>query len=172
MKKTLLGLAISVITLGTFGHFFAKPLLAQVRAALVQNVDEPGRNPYQETHAFNFIGTGSCGVTICSVSFAPVPAGYRLVITSVSGRLEPSNATLQYLSLTPSRNSLAEVEVFVPAQVQGITNPSNGITTYIFNAQVQLYAEASEIPTFNVAVSQYPNAYDNEVTLTGYYVKL
>lgn len=169
MKKTLIGVVITVITMGTLGHFFAKPLLAQVRAALVQNVDEPGRNPYQESQAFNFIGSCSgAGGEICSVSFAPVPAGYRLVVTSVSGRLElENNATVVYLTLAPIYGAVTDV--FVPAQVQGIRGST---TYYVFNAQVQSYAEASQTPTFTVVVSQYPFVYDQEVTLTGYYVKL
>ena len=48
MKNKLLTLTGALALLTTFGHFFGKPLLVQVRAALVQNMDEPGRHPYQE----------------------------------------------------------------------------------------------------------------------------
>jgi hypothetical protein len=50
-----------------------------VRAALVQNVDEPARNPYSES-----AGCDSYGFTAV---FSPVPAGKRLVVTFVNGEL-------------------------------------------------------------------------------------
>jgi hypothetical protein len=46
MKNKLITLAATAALLAVLGHFYAKPLMAQVRAALTQNIDEPGRNPY------------------------------------------------------------------------------------------------------------------------------
>ncbi|MBV8728955.1 MAG: hypothetical protein JO336_04010 [Acidobacteriia bacterium] len=46
MKNKLLTLGGAAALLAVVGHYYAKPLMAQVRAALVQNVDEPGRNPF------------------------------------------------------------------------------------------------------------------------------
>jgi hypothetical protein len=82
MKNKLLTFAGALALLATLGHFYAKPLLAQVRAALVQNVDDPGRIPYQGVRACFFQSNN-----FCTVNFPPVPAGKRLVITHVSGFL-------------------------------------------------------------------------------------
>jgi hypothetical protein len=44
MKTRLFTIFGTLAILLTIAHFFEKPILAQIRAALVQNVDEPGRN--------------------------------------------------------------------------------------------------------------------------------
>src|SRR5215468_9758461 len=81
MKSRLFAMAGALMLLMLLGRFFAKPLLAQVRAALVQSVDEPGRNPDQETKV------AGCGLSHpeCDLTFAAVPPGKRLVLTNVSG---------------------------------------------------------------------------------------
>jgi hypothetical protein len=73
MKKQLTTVAVALALLAVLGHFFEKQLLAQVRAALVQNVDEPGRNPITLLGS----GAGSANVT--------VPAGQRYVIQAFGG---------------------------------------------------------------------------------------
>lgn len=85
MKNRLLTFAGALGIITVLGHFYAKPLLAQVRAALVQNVDEKGRNFYQVT--------GSCDVADigqpCWVRFPAVPPNMRAVIEHVSVDLNP-----------------------------------------------------------------------------------
>ena len=71
MKNKLLTLAGGLALVGVLGHFYAKPLLAQVRAALVQNVDEPAR------HVWTFAGYSAFSNTYT------VPAGQTLVIEEV-----------------------------------------------------------------------------------------
>lgn len=71
MKNKLLSTAGALALVGALGHFYAKPLLAQVRAALVQNVDEPAR------HVWTFNGYGAFSNTYT------VPAGQTLVIEEV-----------------------------------------------------------------------------------------
>lgn len=63
-----------VVTLGTESRAIAQA----VRAALVRNPDEPGRNPYFETRYV------LCTSEVCESTFSPVPAGQRLVVTFVS----------------------------------------------------------------------------------------
>jgi hypothetical protein len=75
MKNRLLTFAGALALLAVLGHVYAKPLLAQVRAALVQNVDEPGRNP---------IALASGSVTGDDFFFT-VPTGKRYVIETFSG---------------------------------------------------------------------------------------
>ncbi len=50
--KNYVWMAAGVAALTVVGAFTAKPLLAQIKAALVQNVDEPGRIPYQSSAVF------------------------------------------------------------------------------------------------------------------------
>jgi hypothetical protein len=80
VKTRLLACASGLALLVALGHFGAKPLMAQIRAALVKNVDEPGRTPYQST--------ASCSVDLigeCFANFATVPAGKRLIVQHLSG---------------------------------------------------------------------------------------
>jgi hypothetical protein len=74
MKKQLLTLIGALSLLTVLGHFFEKQLLAQVRAALVQNVDEPGRNP------ITLLGSSTGGTATVTV-----PAGQRYVIQAFGG---------------------------------------------------------------------------------------
>ncbi len=48
------------------------------KPALTQNIDEKGRVPYHSSNNNN------CNLPNCTVSFSPVPSGYRLVITDFS----------------------------------------------------------------------------------------
>jgi hypothetical protein len=84
LRRTAQALPAALV-LATAG-LLATPALAQTRAALVQSVDEPARNPYQETQ-FNV----TCrGTTVCSFTFTTVPAGKRLVVTNIAGYVDTS----------------------------------------------------------------------------------
>jgi len=72
------------------GVSWAPAAMAQTRAALVQSIDEPGRNPYQETQA----NTNCRGSTVCVFNFAQVPVGKRLVLTHISGYVDTAAGTL------------------------------------------------------------------------------
>lgn len=73
-----LGIGIALGTLVLVIMFISDGrLIAQaVRAALVENVDEPGRHPYVENSV--------CVSGNCTLTFSVVPSGERLVVTSVS----------------------------------------------------------------------------------------
>ena len=81
--------AALALATATVGALCATPALAQ-RAALVQSIDEPGRNPYQET-----LSNTTCrGTTVCAMDFVTVPAGKRLVLTNISGYVDTAAGTL------------------------------------------------------------------------------
>jgi hypothetical protein len=86
MKNRLLTLAGGLAMLGVLGHFYAKPLLAQVRAALVSSIDEPGRIPYTAVLSPFVTAGGSTGF-----SAPTVPSNKRLVITFVSAAFNGAN---------------------------------------------------------------------------------
>lgn len=74
-----------VVLVAVVGVFTAGPAIAQaVRAALVSNVDDPGRIPYAGQAICTFNGPG------CAATLPLVPNGKRLVITHVSGRISES----------------------------------------------------------------------------------
>ena len=73
MKNKLLTMAGTLVLLAGLGHYFAKPLLAQVRAALVRDSDNPALQPVM-------FAIGDNPQTF------RVPAGKRLVIEYVSWR--------------------------------------------------------------------------------------
>jgi hypothetical protein len=93
MKNKLLTFAGALALLATLGHFYAKPLLAQVRAALVQNMDEPGRHPYQVRIGFD-TAQGF------AADFPDVPVGQRLVVQQIMVESEVPNNLFGALQLS------------------------------------------------------------------------
>ena len=73
MKHKLLILAGVLAVVAVLGAFYGKPVAAQIRGMLVQDVDQPARAPFQQT--FEFSGVTGQTVTI--------PKGYRLVVDYV-----------------------------------------------------------------------------------------
>ncbi len=112
-------LAIAATTLGALtilGTFTAKPVLAQVRAALVKNVDEPGRTPWETRSQFlpnagGCYGSSDCynysdGSTFAVFDLRPVPAGKRWVVQSISGGLVGGNGRTTNIELGVNRGFL------------------------------------------------------------------
>jgi len=90
MKNKLLTLAGALALVAVLGTYYAKPLLAQVRAALVSDVDNPARGFVQ----LSFLASLPPGFQTPVLNFDPkfvVPTGKRLVIDMVSA----STSTLQ-----------------------------------------------------------------------------
>jgi len=96
MKNRLLTFAGALALLAVLGKFYAPPLMAQVKAALVQDVDQPARQPFQATVAIN----------INNFTFSPVaiPAGKRLVVdyVSMSGAAQTAGAYIQPIVILSS----------------------------------------------------------------------
>ncbi len=133
MRSKLMTLAGALALLAVLGKFYAKPLFAQVRAALVQNVDEPGRRPYQ---ALATINPGHLGV-----AFPMIPTGQRLVVKqltvttapaasfgsfylSVAGTVVFQGSILEGTNLWSDRQLSASLTAFV----EGGQSPSVGFT--------------------------------------------
>ncbi|HLK19530.1 MAG TPA: hypothetical protein VKT81_11250 [Bryobacteraceae bacterium] len=144
-RFTRIGLAIAalaaVITLVT-----ERQALAQaVRAALVRNQDEPGRNPYSQF--------AECLGTECSLTFPPVPAGQRLVVTFVS--IVAGDANGGPLAFTGHGQ---DVRFFT----------TQNASVSIYNGPTVAYYEAGETPTLNC----YCGNSLMEATLSGYFISL
>jgi hypothetical protein len=75
MKHKLLILAGVLAVVAALGGFYGKPVAAQIRGMLVQDVDQPARAPFQARF--------SVDMTNKPVAVA-IPKGYRLVIDYIT----------------------------------------------------------------------------------------
>ena len=159
MKKKLLTFAGVLALLAVLGKFYAQPLMAQVRAALVQDRDNVGRNLYQQVNSCNGV------VNPCVINFPAVPAGQRVVITQVSALLvlptgvAPLNAELRG----------AGVFQFLPA----IAVPANfsGESDYVVNQTVLASYDAGQVPEVAVFVPS-SSAFTALASISGYMITI
>jgi hypothetical protein len=160
MKNKLITLAGALALAAALGKFYAVPVLAQVRSALVKNVDERGRSPYGQTAACNTTGS-----TVCAAIFPAIPANKRVVIEHVNGYVRtPGN--LLFLAVLDGNNPLVHYIFF---QVQGTDQSNNSI--YIANQPTLTYFEAGQTPNFVVNINS-AAAISGQLTITGYLVDL
>lgn len=164
MKKRLLLGAAALALLSALGHFGAKPLLAQIRAAWVKNIDEPGRSPYQSS------SLGTSKYTTCDVAFSPVPAGKRLVVESLSVLADIPVATNVGLGQFITANDSDGILRFV-ASLSYFNFSSAGSTVWISNPKVTAYIESGLRPVATLAVDGGKSCYLQGV-LSGYLIDL
>jgi hypothetical protein len=144
--------------------FVPNRAIAQIRAALVRDIDERGRNPFQQT--------GQCSgfSDTCSIAFTTVPANKRLVVEEVSSR-STVRSTVQILQ-SDLRNSqvglLNNQPMYVIPQLQW---SSGGTSQYVSNNRVVYYVEPGQTPVWNM-ITIGTGAILVDVTLTGYFVDL
>ena len=143
------------------GVFTAGPAIAQaVRAALVANVDDPGRIPY-EAIADCQAPSGSCNV------FLPaVPAGKRLVITHVSSSVITNvpGGTLVFPQL---RRNGDVSGAFLPTTFQG---SSLGLNYFIFNQPALAYYDPGQSPIALLSLDASGSTTFAHFILTGYMI--
>lgn len=170
MKTRLLLLAAVLAGLFTAGHFYAKPVLAQVRAALVQNIDEPARNPYQESF-FSYLGNCNAGGQFCNFNYSAVPAGKRLVVTNISGYVDVTNGSLPNGVLTSSLGGSQYAQVFFTG-TREYFNGSN--TRIVIDQQVRAYFGPGETPHVFAGLVGSTDSFAGEgsIALSGYYITL
>ena len=167
-RKSYLYGAVAFATLVSLGLFTAKPLMAQIKAAFVQNVDEPGRNTYQETHS------GNCpplNQRLCTFYFAAVPAGKRLVLTNVSGYIDVRNGSLPNAIIESNLGNIPNALVFLPA-IRGAVQV--GGTRMVYNSEVKAYYVPGGTPIGLLTVLDQSDSFadSGQLSLTGYYVSL
>jgi hypothetical protein len=135
--KNYVVLAAALGALSVLGTFTAKPLLAQIKAALVQSVDEPGRNPYQ-----SFVLLSSCNTQFnCFLPFTKVPAGKRLVATNVAG-LIPVTSPGGIAAVSLGNQSAGPPIVPLATIFQGMIGTNN----YAVNSTIKAYFEPNDTP--------------------------
>jgi hypothetical protein len=149
--KSCLWMAAGAAALTVVGAFTTKPLLAQIRAAFVENVDEPGRSPYT---SFATLNSNSCSGGGCLLFFAQVPAGKRLIVTSVTGQFNVatpsivSNVLLDSVIKKPSSGSIHTV-VRIPATP--IANTANGTNMIGVSATLLAFFATFDQPALSIA---------------------
>jgi hypothetical protein len=156
-----LTLAVAVVP------WLAAPAHAQ-RAAIVQSVDEPGRNPYQES-----IANTNCRTTqFCNFAFATVPAGKRLVLTNISGYVDTGVGTFPNGIVQSSLGGSAYATLHFTG-TRGSQAGSLGFRMYI-NEQVLAYFGPGESISGFYGLSSTTDTFSggSRLTLTGYYINL
>jgi hypothetical protein len=172
MTKTLRTLALMaafVVSVVGVSALLSEQAIAQIRAALVKNVDEPGRAPYQQMVEFNQVaGFGAnCPVsTVCIVSFAPVPAGKRLLVEHVTlliNGFQPTFVSFGDGNLLNVQN----VAIVKPDFAQG---PSNtGGQSWLMDRVIRVYFEAGATPKLKVGTTAFSN-HSSNASLHGYLI--
>jgi hypothetical protein len=169
MKTHFLGIAAAMAVAGLISLVTARRIEAQYSSpvkvvnttsapAITSRMDDPGRIPYQSA-----IDATSCTFTSsCSVSFPPVPAGHRLVVTQIAGAHNgPQLGTGPF-----------------PVSVRiGLNGPSGSIAQFYWNLEsngsyvlpVSAYLDAgvSMVVIDSIFGSSYNNG-SQFITLTGY----
>ena len=133
----------------------------------MQSVDEPGRNPYQET-----LSDLSCrGTTVCSFNFAAVPAGKRLVVTHLAGYVDTTAGTLPNGFFQSSFGGSA----YVTLPFTGVRGPTSALGVRIFiNHPVLAYFGPGDSPrgVYHVNGSGDTMSGGALMMVTGYFVNL
>jgi hypothetical protein len=147
------------------------PSFAQTRAALVKNVDEPGRAPYQSVVDFN-AGSGCGSNTSCNfVSFAAVPAGKRLVVEHLSvltGVASGGQPTLLAFSNSPGCGNCSNRAVGT-GWVNTDFSPGFGASFWAIDRPVYLFYEAGETPQIKMYATV-NFIFVGNATVTGYLI--
>jgi hypothetical protein len=139
MKNRLLTFAGALALLAVLGKFYAPPLMAQVRAAMVQDVDQPARAPFQV----------SVPININNFTYTPVtiPAGQRLVVDyiSISGAAQTSGAYVQPIIIFNSTVGSSGNALYYIAPQQSGTVPGQ----YYHSEKATIYADSLSVsPAF------------------------
>ena len=109
-RLTAAGVMVAILVFGSLSG--PRQLLAQVKYALVRDVDQPGRGAFQTTVQVGF-GTGLAGISI--------PAGKRLIIDYVSihgNAVGYGGAIVPTILIESSINSQPSVNYYIsPVQI-------------------------------------------------------
>ena len=154
-----------MLLVAVIATYTAQPLSAQVRAAIIQDVDEPGRNPYQEAQ---FV---TCAAQHCNFSFSTVPTGKRLVLTNVSGYVDVVGGTLPNTYIQSSFGGSQYATVFVPGTKGTVFSAG---TRIVYNSMVNAYFGPGEQPSGAYLLFSTSDSFSGSglLVLTGYYVNV
>jgi hypothetical protein len=127
---------------------------------IVLDANTATRIPYQSS------ASATCGGDFCSFSFSPVPAGYRLVVENVAGRMTMLPGTTIPPALLLG-DGASKVNVGVPAIMAGDTNT----LLATFNAKATAFYDPALQPLLFATGAFGSGAITGEfATLTGFLI--
>ena len=177
--RTYVWMMAAVTILVALDGFVARPAFAQVRAAIVQNVDEPGRNPYASTvffaNGFEFPAGGTCSSSQCELHFQAVPAGKRLVVTHVVGNVYVDTpGVISPVLLFPLGNANLGTTMMLPSGLMAGTYQGSNMIG--ISSEVHAYFESGAIPAIAIvpigSISVLGSRGSTAITLSGYLVSV
>ena len=154
---------------------------AQTRPALIKDVDEPGRIPFQYIASAK-AGDAGCGTNFCSFVLPAIPAGKRLVVTDFYGtvslqpggsvhslrltawdRTDPDDSVLMGMFEVP-RNPDAYYDVALTFQLR----------RYSFQSKLVMYVDAGLVPSidFWTGGADLHASWPSQIMVVGYLVNL
>jgi hypothetical protein len=135
-RKHLVACALTGAVLTVASLSGPKQLLAQAaRAALMKDVDQPARQPFQTTVTVNLNNFNYTNV--------PVPAGKRLVVEflAIAGAASSASGPIQPLILLNSSVAGSPSVNYYIQMMQSVPTP----TQYYFNGPVKIYADTLSV---------------------------
>jgi len=158
MKPKLLLLAGVLAVVAVLGAFYGKPVAAQIRGMLVQDVDQPARAPFQWTYTFT---------AALAQQTLTIPTGYRLVVdyVNVHGDAYSSSGGIQ-----------PEIDLFSPADVlfpQYALYPQQSATVsdqFSGSWPVTIYADTLRVGTGFAGAPPDAGAFGFQVTISGHLI--
>jgi hypothetical protein len=165
--KSVFFLAAGIVLLAVVSAITPNTVRAAI-ATLVQNVDEPGRNPFQATVPI-FPGASGCSNIICNITvLSSVPTGQRLVITNLTGAIAVFSGNV--LRATLSNGSGAKI-VNLPFS---IVSTGGLITSTMFSVPMQMVFEAGDpvqLDIIGTGGASFLSTTFN-MLISGFYIKL
>jgi hypothetical protein len=164
-KAHLAVIAVIVVVGTILGGILAEPVWAQVRAALVKDVDNPSRQPFTGTATVDF----APGLTGAGAPLLVVPAGKRAVVEHVSciNYLDAANNFVRF-EMQYTSGGVVGRHQFVNTRV-GASFVSF-IDVWSFSQPVQAYADPSTGITINAFRRATTGAGGIECYISGHYV--
>jgi hypothetical protein len=178
MKHKLLTFAGALALLAVLGKYYATPMLAQVRAALVQDVDNAARH-FVQVSFLAHVPIGQTSTGLCNDIYT-VPNNQRLVIdnfgirTAITADINLVTIT-QTLTTSPAACGTTQhfatstPVVLLPPIFEGFD--TRNFRIYGNNQRLQVYADAGQVVSVELDTN---NAIDNGtlffVTMSGHLV--
>ena len=158
MKSKWLIVVGAVLAVVVAAERYGRPVMAEVRAALVQNVDEPGRNPF----AFSAFITQSQGPTTTTFS---VPAGKRYVVQQFSAQCTLTPTSTPFVVTLQGTTNGTSVQAYAPSSLIGSLFD---LPVFAGRGTTPLYADPGSSLTVGIATQVVVN--DCSYSVSGYVI--
>jgi hypothetical protein len=167
--------AAAFVAAGVLFTWGGREAAAQIRAALVKNVDEPGRTPYQTTSGVVGGGcfTGSCAnisgdANAVMFDLPPIPAGKRWVVNMASGGFTEGTGRVTQIELRDGRGFIVFDNLkWIFSGPYGLGTVFNSVN---FSEQLFVTFDPGETPTVRVSTSTPSVANYFVLTFSGYLI--